>query len=163
MPHPRSEVEQSFRRYWSVGAVAERWEDWVRESFTEDVVYVERIYGTMHGRDAVEAWILPLMAKNPHIRAILDWYVIDGDRVVLGMQNRYDHPDGTSPPLDFAGLTVLEYAGDGRFCYEEDWWDLPAAKRCATAFHEALAIHGDAAVIETPDRRRARDPWLTAV
>ena len=158
MSHTRQEVEQAFRRYWTIGAIEEQWEDWVRGCFTDDVLYVERIYGTMRGRRAVASWILPLMRDHPHVRAVLDWYTIDGDRVVLGMTNRCDHPDRRSAPLDFAGLTVLDYAGGGRFCYEEDWWDLRAAKRCAATFQEAVAA-GHAPVVETPEQRRARTPW----
>jgi hypothetical protein len=40
------------------------------------------------------------------------------------MQNRRDHPDPSAPPIDFPGITVLQYAGDGRFSLEEDFWSL---------------------------------------
>ena len=155
----RDEVEAAFRAYWRRGAIDERWSDWALESFTEDVHYVERIYGVMRGKAAVHAWIMGVMKTNIHIRALLDWYTIDGARVVLGMTNRYEHPDGESASFDFAGLTILEYGGDGRFCYEEDWWDLPAAKRCHREFTEALAVHGPERLVEDEARRLARDPW----
>ncbi len=29
--------------------------------FTEDCVYVEHVFGEMHGREAVRQWIVPLM------------------------------------------------------------------------------------------------------
>jgi hypothetical protein len=41
------------------------------------------------------------------------------------MQNRRDHPDPSRPPIDFPGMTVLQYAGDGKFSLEEDFWSLP--------------------------------------
>ena len=155
----RDEVEAAFRRYWRHGAVYERWDDWALSLFTEDVVYIEHIYGTMRGRDTVQAWIDKTMSANPHIHAILDWYMIEGHRVVVRMTNRYPNPDPTGEPLDFAGVTVLEYAGDGRFSSEEDYWDLGDAKRCYAAFQAGVAEHGDAHLAETPEQMRLRDPW----
>ena len=152
------EVERAFRRYWRHGALEERWDDWATSVFTEDVQYVERVYGTMEGRQTVQAWISNLMANNKHIHAVLDWFVIEGNRVIVNMVNRYYHPDPTQPPLDFAGITVLLYEGDGRFGYEEDYWDLSAAKRCHAAFTEAVDRFGEPAP-ESEERRRLRDPW----
>ena len=53
------------------------------------------------------------------------------------MQNRRDNPEPGAPPIDFPGITVLQYAGDGMFSLEEDFWSLPegidTAKRYAAA------------------------------
>lgn len=157
-PFAREEVEAAFRRYWTIGALNEDWERWP-DIFTEDVLYVERIYGTMRGRDAVRAWIRKLMINNHHVHAVLDWYLIDGHRVVINMLNRYYNPAPGGEPLDFAGITVLHYAGDGLFNYEEDYWDLRAAKKAYRDFQELLAEHGEAGIEETPERRALRDPW----
>ena len=56
--------------------------------------------------------------------------------VAVVMTNRIYHPDPAQPPLDFAGLTVLQYAGDGLFGYEEDYWD---TKGSEVAYREFLA------------------------
>ena len=60
------------------------------------------------------------MVVRADVHAVLDWYVVKGRRVILSMQNRYYAPDPAQPHIDFAGLTVLEYAGDGLFSREED-------------------------------------------
>ena len=57
-----------------------------------DPDYVERFFGTMHGRDAVRAWITDLMVVRADVHAVLDWYVVKGRRVILSMQNRYEGP-----------------------------------------------------------------------
>src|SRR4051794_2410260 len=119
----RAEVEAAFQRLWTVGNLDENWQAWPL-CFTEDVHYVERIYGEMRGRAAVSAWITKLMADNRDVHAVIDWYMIRGRRVVVNMQNRYYHPDPAGAPFDFAGVTILEYAGDGLWRYEEDYWDL---------------------------------------
>ena len=137
----RDDVEAAFQRFWTVGNLDENWEAWPA-LFTADVRYVEHIYGEMHGRDAVAAWIRELMANNRDVHAVLDWYMIRGRRVVVNMQNRYYNPDPAGAPLDFPGLSILEYAGDGLFGYEEDYWDMRLAKQRHAEFHAAVARCG---------------------
>jgi hypothetical protein len=62
------------------------------------------------------------------VHAVLDWYVISGTRVILSMTNRYYNPDPAGQPFDFPGMTVLGYAGDGLFGYQEDYWSQRLAK-----------------------------------
>jgi hypothetical protein len=128
-----AEVEDAFHRFWTTGSLEEDWERWPQH-LTPDVLYVERFFGAMHGRDEVRAWITSLMVQRADVHAVLDWYLVKGRRVVLSMQNRYYSPDPDQPHIDFAGLTVLEYAGDGLFGYEEDYWDLAGAKRAHEQF-----------------------------
>src|SRR5258707_1274578 len=47
----REEVETAFQRFWTVGNVNEDWAAWTQH-FTEDVRYIEHIYGEMRGRAA---------------------------------------------------------------------------------------------------------------
>lgn len=136
-----AEVEQAFHACWTTGSVNEDWAAWPGH-LTEDVHYVERFFGTMHGRDAVRAWITDLMVVRADVHAVLDWYVIKGRRVILSMQNRYFAPDPDGEHIDFAGLTVLEYAGDGLFGYEEDYWDLAGAKAAHERFTAEVARCG---------------------
>ena len=159
MSASRAEVLEAFQRYWRIGAVEERWHDWA-DCFTEDVHYVERVYGEMHGRETVREWITGLMKHNAHIHAVLNWYMIEGSRVALHMTNRYYSPRPGGPPLDFPGMTVLGYAGDGLFSYEEDWWSMDAGRDCYQQFRALLAAHGSDTLAETDAMRRARDPWL---
>jgi hypothetical protein len=127
------EVAEAFRACWTTGSLNEDWVRWP-DHLTEDVLYVERFFGTMRGRDAVRAWITSLMEQRSDVHAVLEWYLVKGHRVVLSMQNRYYSPDPERPHIDFAGLTVLEYAGDGLFGYEEDYWDVPGATRAYEQF-----------------------------
>ena len=161
MSADRQEVEAAFKKYWQHGAINESWHNWAKTVFTEDVLYVERIYGTMRGRDAVQTWISELMANNQHVHAILDWYMIEGNRVVVNMTNRYYSPKPAAPPFDFAGITILEYAHDGLFSYEEDYWDLKSAKKAHQAFNRALEQYGSDHIQETATRKQQRNPWPT--
>lgn len=136
-----SEVEQAFHAILTRGLTDEDWIGWT-EHLTEDVLYVERIFGTMHGRAEVRAWITELMAARADVHGVLNWYMVSGDRVVFDMTNRIYHPDPARPPLDFGGITSLQYAGDGLFGYEEDYWDKPGSEVAYSEFVKALDQHG---------------------
>jgi len=148
------EVEEAFRTYWRTGAVGEDWDAWC-DLFTEDARYVEHFFGEMRGRETIRAWITPIMLDQyPELYTVYEWHVASPDgRVVVYMQNRRDHPSG-SGAIDFPGITILEYSGDGKFGFEEDFWDFAGAQR-------ATADYADACSTIDPDHRekRTRDDW----
>lgn len=132
-----NEVDNAFQRHWTVGSLEERWAEWP-DCLTEDVHYVEHVLGVMHGRERVRTWITELMAVRADVHAVLEWYLVKDRRVVLSMQNRYYSPDPDRAPFDFPGLTVLVYAGDGLFRYQEDYWDVGRAKTAYAEFTAAV-------------------------
>ena len=137
----REEIEQAFRHYWRTGAVGEDWDAWA-DLFTEDVLYVEHVLGTMRGRETVRDWIKPIMANYGELYTVYEWHMIDPDtdRVVMYMQNRRDHPSGTGV-IDFPGISVLTYAGDNRWSYEEDYWSVPGAQATGKEYADACKEH----------------------
>lgn len=138
--YDNAEVDRALRTYWQLGAVGEDWDAWVDECFTDDVEYVEHILGNKDGREAVRAWIKPTMEEYGEIYTAYNWHMIGDDgRVVVHMMNRRDHPDPGQPPIDFPGVTVLQYAGAGRFSLEEDFWSLPEGTRTLREYTDACA------------------------
>src|SRR5690348_8581107 len=93
--HSRDELEAAFIRYWRTGAVGEDWDAWA-DLFTEDARYVEHVLGSMHGREAIRAWIKPIMAQYGEVYTAYEWHVVDpaSGRICVYMQNRRDHPSG---------------------------------------------------------------------
>lgn len=155
MTYARDEVEDAFRRYWQLGAVGEDWDAWVDECFTEDVLYLEHVLGVKRGREEVRAWIKPVMEEYGEIYTAYEWHQIgDAGRVVVYMQNRRDNPEPGAAPIDFPGITVLQYAGGGRFSLEEDFWPLPEGI-------EAMKRYARACDQFDPDHKlkRTRDHW----
>jgi hypothetical protein len=147
------EIEAAFRKFWWTGMIREDWNAWC-DLFTDDVDYHERVLGSMKGREAVRAWILPLMERYGEIYGVYEWHHVDpSGRVVFYMQNRRDRPDG-SGYIDFPGITILQYAGDDRWSLEEDYW---AEKLGIAAFQEYEAAR------KTHDRehrdKRTRLEW----
>jgi hypothetical protein len=157
----RAEVEDAFAHFYNLGCVLEDWSAWAA-LFTDDALYVEHFWGELHGPAEILAWINPVMSGVPEIYTVLDWYAIDGDKVVWSMQNRRDNPDPAAEQqyFDFPGLSVAIYAGDGRWSYEEDYWDLRGARATALGYAEACArVNPD---LETKMSRRfwpAGPPW----
>ncbi len=137
----RDEIEQAFIRYWRCGAVGEDWDAW-SDRFTEDALYVEHVLGVRHGREEIRAWIKPIMAQYGEIYTAYEWHMIDppSGRVVVYMQNRRDHPSG-SGVIDFPGVTILEYAGNGLFKLEEDYWSVPGAQKATEEYEAARKTH----------------------
>ena len=141
MAFDRRELEDAFRTYWRTGAAGEDW-DACAKLFTEDCLYVEHVYGTMRGREAVRAWIVPIMEKYREIYTGYEWHEVceESGRVILYVQNRRDHPGGKGT-IDFPGVTILEYAGNGKWKLEEDFWSAKERERAMNEYEEACRAH----------------------
>ena len=125
-PWPRAELETAFRHYQDEVERIAGSGDWQRfaDLFTEDATYREHAYGTFAGREEIRRWIVETMttfpgSAMPHFP--IDWYVIDEDRgwIVCKVWNRMRDPGDGSVHQEY-NLTVLHYAGNDRFSYEED-------------------------------------------
>ena len=92
--------------------------------FTEDGVWQSDLFGTYKGREAIRAWITETMSTFPGNlmpEFPIDWYVVDEERgwIVCQVENRMQDPgDGTVHQE--ANVTILHYAGAGKWSYEED-------------------------------------------
>lgn len=120
----RNEVEEAFKNYFLVGPALEDWIGWTK-CFTEDAVYFDHHYGYFRGREEIRLFLESTMMMGKHCYTALEWYNIDGNQIVWKGINRADHPDPSQPPFEFPSLQIIQYAGDGMFSSEEDWW-LPA-------------------------------------
>ncbi len=134
----RGEVDDAFKRYFHTGAVSENWAAWA-DLFTADAEYIEHVLGDLRGCDEIKRWIVQIMAAYPELYTVYEWHQIEGDRVVFYVQNRRDNPEPGGPPIDFPGVTILTYAGDGKWSREEDFWAFPAAQKAQAAYVEARA------------------------
>ena len=117
----RAEIEAAWRKRMELQDTND-WEGFGK-TFTADAVYLEHHYGTFRGREAILKWLVPVMEHCKEWTFPVEWVNIDGNRVVHKWLNRLPgkRPDGTY--YEFAGITVMEYAGNGTFSFQEDMYN----------------------------------------
>ena len=122
MSYDRAEVQQTIDRYLAMrvacGSGERPWSD-LAEFFTDDVVFVDPAWGRVEGIDEVRAELLDrAMVGLDGWEYPTDFVLIDGDRVVIKWRQSIPGSDGQR--YEQSGWSLLLYAGDGRFRYEED-------------------------------------------
>jgi hypothetical protein len=126
----RQEIEEAFQHFQEAAdrsAKSLDWREW-SECFTEDADYFEHHYGRMHGREAIYEWIQATMSEEPvnvNMRNFpIDWYVIDEEKgwVICSVWNEMNDPGDGSLHREY-NWTILHYAGNGLFSYEEDMYN----------------------------------------
>lgn len=122
----REELEEAFQVYQETALKAGTsgdWRPWA-DMFTEDATYIEHHYGQFGGREAIYNWIQGTMSQ-PIIQEMryfpIDWYTIDEDRgwILAKVWNRMSDPGDGSIHQEY-NITILRYAGDMKWSYEED-------------------------------------------
>jgi hypothetical protein len=145
--YPRDEVEAAFRHYFLTGPVGEDWIAW-SQLFTADATYNDHFWGTFHGPAEIQRFLEGTMSFAAHVYSPLVWYNIDGAQVVYKVVNRADNPEPGGEPIEFPSLQVIQYAGDGKWASEDDWWTVAEMKLFNQRYQAARQRAGD----------KARDP-----
>jgi len=112
------ELAAAFQEFLVVQA-AQDWDAYC-DVFTDDAVYVEHALGTYEGRDAIRAWLVPVMEPLEGWEYPTLWTTYGDDKVAFGWSNQMPSPEGDDTVYAFGGVTVLDYAGDGRWSKQED-------------------------------------------
>jgi ketosteroid isomerase-like protein len=88
--------------------------------FTEDATFIDPAWGRMKGRDAIRDFMERSMAGLEDWKFPSEWRVIEGNRLIGAWKNRLPgrRPDGSF--YEAQGLSIMIYAGHGKFSYEED-------------------------------------------
>lgn len=114
-----NEVQAAYENFVRIGDSGD-WNAWA-DLHTIDGVWVEHHLGTFHGREAIRAAIDSVMGSvPPEMYFPVEWVVIDGNRVVYYPWQCMPDPRGGSDVYRFGCVTILQYAGDGQFSYQED-------------------------------------------
>ena len=134
----RDEVEAAFRNYWQLGAVGEDWDAWCDQCFTEDVTYIEHVLGDRTAarpcaRGSSRRW-RSTARSTPRTSGTWSTTTAASSSTC---RTAATTPNRAQPPIDFPGITVLQYAGDGKFSLEEDFWSLPEGIETAKRYSAA--------------------------
>ena len=124
MPHTRDEVEAAIGRYLSVrdgiNAGVGTWRD-LAQFFTDDAVFIDPAWGRVEGLDEMKATVFgEAMVGLEEWKFPTDFYMIDADTVVVKWRQVLPGTRADGSAFAQSGYSTLVYAGDGKFCYEED-------------------------------------------
>jgi len=144
----RDELEQAFDAYAVAVEKACATGDWEHfvQCFAEDATYVEHAYGRFSGHDEIRPWINKTMGTFPgnEMNAFpIAWSVIDEERgwVVCEIRNLMRDP-GDGSVHEASNVTILRYAGDGRWREEEDVYNPAHFLTMVTGWMRVAAAHG---------------------
>lgn len=132
-PELEDEARATYARYVEargrVEAGAAPWAS-LGEFFTDDAVFVDPAWGRTQGRDAMLPFFEQSMAGLDEWSFPETWTMVEGNRIVSFWWNRLPgtRPDGT--PFQAPGVSILHYAGGGRFSYELDILNMAEVMEC---------------------------------
>jgi hypothetical protein len=144
----RDELEQAHSHFMETAnhcAETGEWRQWA-DLFTDDARYIEHTFGEFHGRQQIYEWISDIMAQWPN-RAMTSfphtWCVCDEEKGwwICRIENRFRDP-GDGSVHQAHNITVLHYAGDMQFSYEEDAYNPANFGPVVTAWLAANEANG---------------------
>ena len=92
--------------------------------FTEDAVYIDSAWGRYEGLPAITEFMTASMKGLEDWRFPEEWSMAEGDRVVAMWWNQLPGTRSDGSPYRVAGVSVLRYAGSGKFDYEYDIFNM---------------------------------------
>ena len=119
--YARAEVEDAWLQFVRAGDSGD-WNAWA-DLHSEDCVWVEHHLGTFQGREAIRKAIVEVMKPVPMMEFPVEWRVIEDSRVVYYPWQVLPDPKGGDESYRFGCVTILEYAGDGLWSYQEDLYN----------------------------------------
>lgn len=134
--HDRAEVQTAIEKFKKANFDAERDGDWSRlaDFYTDDAVYIYvglAAGGVVEARGRDEIRKLVLQRDMETYRGWtypFEWIAIDGDRVITKWSNRAPGTRANGEPIECPGMSVLEYAGGGKFKSQFDLFDRLSVK-----------------------------------
>src|SRR4051794_13341435 len=115
------ELARAWNDYLRLGARARDWDAW-SALFTDDATYVEHVLGTFRGAAGVRAFIIDAMGPVRPMTFSLDWAILQPPHVAFDMWNHMPDPAGSGTMYSFSNLSLITYAGDGKWNWEEDFY-----------------------------------------
>jgi ketosteroid isomerase-like protein len=129
MTYPRVEVQAAVDRYHALrdriehglepeafGALA--------DFYTDDAVYIDAAWGRIEGRSAIARWLVDSMVGLGDWQFPVEFTAIEGDNVVVKWTQIVPGERADGSHYAQSGYSHLVYAGDGRFSYEEDCYNM---------------------------------------
>lgn len=128
-PHSRDEIQAVVDRYHELrrridaglepkgfGALA--------DFYTDDAVYVDAAWGRIEGKQAIASWLEHSMVGLGAWKFPVEFTAIEGNDVVVKWTQIIPGARADGTPYIQSAYSRLHYAGDGRFRYQEDTYNM---------------------------------------
>ena len=131
------EARAAYLRYVAgreeVAAGRMTWGELGAEFFTPDAVFIDPAWGRVEGLEAIVAFMDESMAGLEDWTFPEEWTMAEGDRVVSKWWNRLPGTRDDGSPYQAAGISIMQYAGDGKFSCEHDLLNMAEVMEIITA------------------------------
>jgi ketosteroid isomerase-like protein len=121
--HDPAEIRATVDAYIALRARIEdgdaTWID-LADFFTDDAVYIDPAWGRIQGIEEIRAFLVDSMRGLEDWRFPMRFAAIEGDDVVTVWTQVLPGQRDDGEPYRQTGVSILRYAGDGKFSYEED-------------------------------------------
>jgi ketosteroid isomerase-like protein len=92
------------------------------EFFTDDAVLVDSGAGRFEGREAIDNFLAKSDELTQGWSMPVEWVAIDGNRVTVKLAMRLPGRRADGSYRDVPAVSLLVYAGSGRFSSQEDFY-----------------------------------------
>jgi len=121
--HPAEEVSAALASYVSlrerIAAGEAMWTD-LAELFTDDAVYIDPAWGRLQGKSKLLEFFDESMRGLEGWEFPIEFTAISGNTVVIKWTQQLPARKQDGSRYEQSGVSTLVYAGNGKFCYEED-------------------------------------------
>ena len=124
MSYPRAEIEATLERYQDLRRRIDAGEQtgWtgIADFFTDDCVYIDPAWGRIEGIAELREFLDESMRGLEEWKFPVEYVAIEGDTVVIKWTQITPGARADGSQYRQSGYSTLVYAGNGKFCYEED-------------------------------------------
>jgi ketosteroid isomerase-like protein len=128
MAHPREEVQAAVDRYVELRRQIDEGDlasfAVLADLYTDDAVYVDAAWGRLEGRPAIDEWLEESMVGLLDWRFPIEFTAIEGDHVIVKWTQILPVRRADGSAYTQSAYSHLLYAGDGKFSYEEDTYNM---------------------------------------
>ena len=122
MSYSREEILAAFANFGKLHERAAKGDpgEGIYDVYTEDATFDDPDWGHYEGVEAIRAFLSKSMIGLEDWEFPFEWLTIDEDRVILHWLNRLPGRRADGSYYEAPGVTILTYAGDGKFSKEVD-------------------------------------------
>ncbi len=136
MTYSIDEVTAAFAEFQRLGAQSRDWPAWAA-TFTDDALYTEHCLGQFHGADGIRDWLVKQMEPVAPMTFSLDWQIVDPPYVAFNIWNHMPDPAGGGAMYSFCNMSLMIYAGHGKWSWEEDFYSPKGSSETVTRWYMA--------------------------